>query len=137
MRLKEFEERLNAGGHQLDIARIDLHVDQLKHQKTLEDYGNSLRRCEAKIKAEKESHVRLKAHIEGIIEQRGLQYKQLEAQAQRIVNLRESQMKDLKMIVANGKDILAMREKLLRHSKRIAQHFRTMKAKRKNSIRKS
>lgn len=135
MCVKKAEEELNANGHQLDIARINLYVGQLQHQTALEDAGNILRRYEAKIKAGKESYVRRKAHIEGNIERFCLQYKQLEARTQNIVNIRENLMTDLKSLVKTHKIIVAMSKKILRNSKRIAHHFKTMKAKKKKSSR--
>ena len=108
------EEYCNTTGHKLDLARINLHIDQLHHQAILEKAGNKLRRYEAKIAAGNESYVTRKAHKERVIKRYHVHAKQSADLRQNIVEVFEKIMTVSKLARGKCEKLAASLERTLR-----------------------
>ena len=108
------EEHCNTAGHQLDLARINLHIDQLHHQAILEKAGNKLRRYEAKIAAGNEGYVTRKAHKERDMNRYHVLAKQSADRRQKIIEIFENLMTTSKLARATCEKLMASSERTLR-----------------------
>ena len=128
LEIKSNEEKCNTNGHKRDLARIHLHVAQLRHHARLEQASNELRQYEMKIETGDESYVTRKIDKEREIEQRQVHAKQGEDNLQRFVKCleetvrrRKTNMAKMEELVTRFEDILRVTEELIAQVKQDAQ----------------
>ena len=127
LKVKNFKETCNSNGHELDLARIDLHVGQLQHHAAVETAGSKLRKYEAKIAAGNASYVTRKAHKERDIKRYGVLAKQNMDHLQKMVESWEKLVALSKVTMAHYEETVTGYQKILRVCEKTIAKYKKIK----------